>query len=165
MKRDNPFVLVAGCRDGVLLDTNVLLLLLIGSVNEDLIERCSRLRAYSAGDFRLLRLLLKDAHGFVVTPHVATETWNLAENSLTGEYEKQFKDIFASFLKSARETWVRVSLLAAEDYFKWLGVADAGIARIRRRRPIVVTDDSRLTRQLERQRALVVNFTHLRIWD
>ena len=60
---------------------------------------------------------------------------------------------------------MRVSLLAAEDYFKWLGVADTGIARIRRRRPIVVTDDSHLTRQLERQRAPVVNFTHLRIWE
>ncbi|NUQ78224.1 MAG: hypothetical protein HUU21_32240 [Polyangiaceae bacterium] len=162
---DSPFSRVAACRDGVLLDTNVLLLLLIGSVNEDLIEKCSRLRAYSARDFRLLRLLLKDAHGFVVTPHIATETWNLAENSLTGEYGKQFKDLFARFLENARETWVRVSLLAAEDYFKRLGVADTGVARIRRKRPIVVTDDSHLTRQLEKQGALVVNFTHLRVWE
>lgn len=69
------------------------------------------------------------------------------------------------FLENARETWVRVSLLAAEDYFKRLGVADTGVARIRRKRPIVVTDDSHLTRQLEKQGALVVNFTHLRVWE
>lgn len=159
---EETHALIAASRDGVLLDTNVLLLLLIGTVSEEQIERCSRLRGYSTGEFELLEFLLRDHRGFAITPHIATETWNLGENALNGAHQASFKKLFVEFLESARETWIPAERLVGESYFLHLGIADSGAARIRRRRPVVITDDVLLTVQLEKQGSKVVNFTRLR---
>ena len=66
---------------------------------------------------------------------------------------------------NARETWVKVNLLSKERYFAWLGVTDTGIVRVKRRQPVVVTDDGALTRQLEHERRQVVNFTRIRSFE
>jgi hypothetical protein len=159
---DDATKLVASCRDGVLLDTNVLLLLLVGRVDRTLIERCNRTRSYQPADFDLLACLLAKRHGYVLTPHVASETWNLGENRLSGDHQERFKSTFLLYAAEARETWVPVKLLVKENYFKRLGVTDTALIRVKRRRPVVVTDDLALTRQIERERRRVVNFTRLR---
>lgn len=156
--------LVASSRTGILLDTNILLLLLVGKVEKELVGNCSRLKAYSIDDFLLLEWLLMGDPGFAITPHIATETWNLGENALAGDHQTRFKSLFISYLENAREAWVPVKLLAGESYFPRLGVADSGAARIKRRRPVVITDDAKFTVQLETQRSPVVNFTWLRDW-
>lgn len=163
--RDEAFAQIASCRDGVLLDTNVLLLLLIGATDEALIASSRLKGAYTGSDYLLLASLVSRARGYVVTPHVATETWDLGNNWLSGEHQQRFKQHFVRFVQRSRERWVRTQLLVAEKYFLRLGVADAGIVWFKRRRPVVVTDDSGLSRQLESHRYSVVNFTHLRDFD
>lgn len=165
MSGDDPFVLVSQNRHGVLLDTNVLLLLLVGMIREDLVEKTTRVRAYSASDYRLLVSLLQKARGLITTPHVATETWNLGDNLLSGEYALHFRRNFVAFIVKAEERWVRTSELTASQSFLRLGVADSGLVHIKRRRPVIVTDDSGLTRQLEIDGMSVVNFTHLRTFQ
>lgn len=161
----DPFVLVAQSKHGVLLDTNVLLLLLIGMIREDLVEKTTRVRAYTADDYRLLRSLLREARGLTTTPHVATETWNLGDNLLSGDYAQRFKHNFVTFVAKAEERWVRTTELTTSRSFLRLGVADSGMVHIKRRRPVVVTDDSHLSRQLEADGLSVINFTHLRRFD
>lgn len=163
-RADKAQALIAASSDGVLLDTNVLLLFLIGSISEDQIDKSKhlRLRDYDKEDFDILKYILRYNRGFVITPHIATETWDLGENALSGHYLQAFKDLFSAFLLGARETWIPVERLLGESYFFRLGIADSGAARIKRRRPIVVTDDGKLARELEAQRKKVVNFTNLR---
>lgn len=153
---------VGSARGGVLLDTNVLLLLLVGRTDPDLINRCGRVRGYSADDYETLCELLRSARSLAVTPHILAETWNLGENALNGKHRDGFRDAFLEYVKVSREAWVNAAMLVAQRYFYSLGITDSAIVRIKRRRPVVVTDDGPLARQLETLRLPVVNFTHLR---
>ena len=62
----------------VAVDTNLLLLLLIGSVAPDFIDNHKRLRAYTLADFLLLEEDLKSADSLIATPNVLAELSNLA---------------------------------------------------------------------------------------
>lgn len=163
--KEEAFARVSSCRGGVLLDTNVLLLLLIGAIDEGLIATSRLKAAYTSRDYQLLVWLVSRAQRYIVTPHVATETWDLGTNWLSGEHQRRFKQHFVRFVQQSRERWVRTQALVAEKYFLRLGVTDAGILWFKRSRPVVVTDDSGLSRQLEDHRCSVVNLTHLRDFD
>lgn len=154
--------LIAASRDGILLDTNVLLVLLVGSVDEKLVGNVSRLRGYDAEDFRRLSDLVSNANRIVMTPHIAVETWNLADNMLYGSHKKSFMNAFGSLMIRSEERWTKTVEICKARHFSRLGVADTGIAIIKRRRPVVITDDSGLFRALGELGHRCINFTHLR---
>ena len=62
---------------GFFLDANLFVLLVVGSVGRDLIEKHRRLRAYSAEDYEILIDLLDRVERVLVTPNTLTETSNL----------------------------------------------------------------------------------------
>ncbi|MEZ5865688.1 MAG: hypothetical protein R3D25_17040 [Geminicoccaceae bacterium] len=69
------------CRlKAVLLDTNLLILLVIGAVDPRWIGRHKRSRAFVASDWRLLQDLI-DNKPILTTPHVLTEASNLLRKS------------------------------------------------------------------------------------
>ena len=71
--------LIARYRErGAVVDTNLLLLFLIGSYRVDLIRRFKRTQRYFPDDFHLLRRFLSEFRQIVVTPHILTEVTNLA---------------------------------------------------------------------------------------
>lgn len=65
-------------RATVALDTNLAVLLAVGTANPDYIEKHRRLRVYDKTDFLLLDELLGAADGIIWCPHVLAETSNLA---------------------------------------------------------------------------------------
>ena len=88
-------------KEGVLVDTNLLLLLLAGTVDRALIAKWKRTSTYDDDDFELLSDLLESHHGLVITPHVATEVSNLA-TSLSTQNHQQFFELFAGYLRQAK---------------------------------------------------------------
>lgn len=74
----------------VLLDTNLLLLLLIGSIDRGLLRSNKRVKKYSVHEYSLLRSILRDASGLVTTAHVNSQTSDLGAGSLTGRYRQKF---------------------------------------------------------------------------
>jgi hypothetical protein len=64
----------------VAIDSNLLLLLVVGIASRDYIEKHKRLKAYSLADFDLLVRQLSDASKVVLTPNTLTETSNLIEH-------------------------------------------------------------------------------------
>jgi len=110
----------------VLLDTNLLVLLCVGSVNPAHISRHKRLQSYDATDFQLLDELVGQAVGVLVLPNIATETSNLLR-----QISEPFRNAFLVSLRGliAHSTEIYISSQAAMDdalYFR-LGVADTAI--------------------------------------
>ena len=63
--------------EGYFLDTNLLVLLVVGSESRELISKHRRLRDYYAEDYDILCEFLENAKTLYVTPNTLTETSNL----------------------------------------------------------------------------------------
>ena len=64
-------------RTGLFIDANLLLLLIVGSVGEDLIAKHRRLAGYTAEDYDVLLQQIQPTDQVFVTPNTLTETSNL----------------------------------------------------------------------------------------
>lgn len=64
---------------GVLLDTNLLLLYLIGSFDLTLIKSFKRTAMYTEQEFQWLDEFTRKFSKIVVTPQILAETWNFLE--------------------------------------------------------------------------------------
>ena len=62
---------------GFLIDTNLLVLLVVGNVNPDLIAKHRRLDGYTVAGYEALRDLINLADRVFLTPNTLTETSNL----------------------------------------------------------------------------------------
>ena len=62
---------------GLLVDTNLLVLLVIGALNPDQISDHKLTSKYSAVDYRLLKSFVDRFKLVVTTPNILTETWGL----------------------------------------------------------------------------------------
>jgi hypothetical protein len=60
-------------RGGVLIDSNLLLLLMIGAIDRDRITTFKRTQKYSSDDFELLQQLVSKFSKIVTTPQILTE--------------------------------------------------------------------------------------------
>ncbi len=152
----------------VLLDTNLLLLLLIGSIDQKQIDTNKRIGKYSAQEFLLLNEYLRDANALVTTEHVNSQTSDLGAGSLTGRYREEFLILLRSLhelntvnLMRADETNQPILSLGV-DILRVLGVADAGLINAARENNcVLLTDDLRLYLMAQRQGVEAVNFSHL----
>src|ERR1700674_3017507 len=62
----------------IILDSNLLLLFIVGTASRDYISKHKRLQAYRDVDFTLLTQMLAAAPKIVLTPNTLTEVSNLA---------------------------------------------------------------------------------------
>jgi len=97
------------CPEGLIVDTNILILFLIGSYDPTFVESCGILnnsnKKYSISDFELLKRLFKFFKKLVITPQVIAELSNL---SITGggicdEKLSHYLQTVINFLKVAEE--------------------------------------------------------------
>lgn len=149
---------------GVLVDTNLLMLLLVGAYDRDQVERTRRIRdKFRAEDFDILAAVLGQFETRVTTPHILTETSNLLAQQLSG-YVK--KEVFAIFARLVSTDWHErreaSSTLVNVTAFSWLGLTDIAIADAARDSYLVLTEDALLANHLGRLQVDVLNFTHLR---
>jgi hypothetical protein len=143
---------------GVFVDSNLLLLLIVGAVDPLLIEKHRRTSAYSQEDYILLTTLLQPVTHLLTTPHVATEVNNLL-GTLPDSF--RFTSLLRDILLRARESYERSSILVSDIVWQRLGIADTALTRVSKHR-LVLTDDLNLALTLERAGSNVINFNHLR---
>jgi len=75
----------------LLIDTNLLIVLLVGNTSEEFIAKVKPTRTYTVQDYRLLIKLIK-SFNVVTTPHILTEASNLCEKIEKFYKEKIFKN-------------------------------------------------------------------------
>jgi predicted nucleic acid-binding protein len=145
-------------RTGLLIDTNLLLLYLVGLLDRTRITRFERTEKYTPEDFDALVAIVGRFQRVVTTPHILAETSNLG-GQLGGKLHAAFFDVLATAITTLDEQYVR-SNDAMQGYRK-LGLTDAGIIHIARTY-LILTDDFPLSGYLQSIGADVINFNWVR---
>lgn len=148
---------------GLLIDTNLLLLLFVGLHNLTTIQRFKRTMQFTADDFNCLAGVIRLFKQVVTTPNVLTEVSNLL-----GQLPEPIRiPVFRGFslaIQPFQEHFTPSRELAHQRHFPNFGLTDIGIVQGAKGKFLVLTDDLRLAHYLGRQGIDVVNFNHLRTY-
>lgn len=147
---------------GLLIDTNLLLLYVVGAYDPASIPRHKRTDKFVAADYALLLNVFERFERVVTTPHILTET-----NNLAGQAPEHLKHgimrVFSVVAAQLSEAYTPARLLAGEESFVRFGIADCAVLYEARGKHLVLTDDFRLSQVLQHQGTDVINFNQLRI--
>lgn len=146
---------------GVLLDTNLLLVYLVGMFDPGRLTKFKRTAAFTPEDFYLLAQLLRFLGRIVTTPNILTEV-NSFSNQLPEALKKAYYAKFARQIVLMDEHYVGSELVSSLASFARLGLTDLGIETLARDRYLVLTDDLKLTYHLHALGIGAINFNHVR---
>lgn len=140
----------------VLVDTNLLLLYMIGSFQRLRIESFKRTNMFSVEDFDTLVAILAEFKVLVTTPHLLTEVNSLA-NALPEYLKSSWCEHFAMQTERFHEVLDPAVSIMKQATFNPFGLADAAIhcASVD---TLVLTEDFRLSGFLSSQGIQTLNF-------
>lgn len=151
---------------GVILDTNLLILLIIGSYDVDRIEKFGRTkdRGYTKQDFIFLVNFLKEFNAIYLTPQVLAELSNLTFNKiLENDFPVYLRSVIKS-IKDKREHYVPKDILLNANCFKF-GFTDSSIFELaKKEKLLVLTDDHPLSGFLSKNGMDCININHIKDW-
>ncbi|MDY8108602.1 hypothetical protein U0C82_05460 [Fulvimarina sp. 2208YS6-2-32] len=124
----------------LLLDTNLVVLLVVGMLGPQYIRSHKRLQRYDETDFAILKTLVAASSGLVFSPHILTETSNLLR--YVDEPLRSRLSLVLMRLIDTTEERVVASRTAAQDrHFSRLGLADCVLLHLARNDAVLLTDD------------------------
>lgn len=150
-------------RKGILIDTNILLLWLVGSTNKARITKFNRTQGFVAEDYELLVDIFQTFQKVLTTPNILTEVSNLI-NQLGEPERSQCFSIFARDIVQLDEIYIESHTIAATDKFTKFGLTDCGIAALAKGKYLVLTEDFKLANYLQKIGIDTVNFNNIRMW-
>ena len=145
----------------LIIDTNLLLLLIVGVTSRDYIRKHKRVDTFSESDFDLLHRIANDAKSVVVTPNILSETSNLAaqiRQPAKGEIARCMKDI----IELHPEEYIESAKASKRPEFVRLGLVDTAILETCRQGATLLTTDLSLYLAAEHAGYEAINFNHLR---
>ena len=147
---------------GYFIDTNLLVLLVVGSVGKELIEKHRRLREYSAEDYNILIKLLGRVERVYVTPNTLTETSNLLAQHRDPERSRFFEKL-RFIIQESKEITVASGVASSNRVFNRLGLTDAALLEvISPETPLVTVDLKLYLAAITSGREVALNFSHYR---
>lgn len=148
--------------NGLLADTNVLVLYVVGTVNRDRISTFKRTRRYDPEAYDLLRNIIDKFPCLYTVPHILAEVSNLTD--LEEPELERARLILAKTITLMRESSLPSVDAIRETAYRRLGLTDAAIAAVARQHNCtVLTDDLPLYVLLSNEGLPVINFTHARV--
>ena len=130
---------------GLLLDSNLLVLYVVGQADRRLVRSFKRTREFTDADFRLLFGLMASFSSLVTTPHVLTEVNGLT-NQLTGAHRQNVRAWIALDTPRWDERHAPAAALTGTAAFARLGLTDAALVSLARAPdgPFVLSTDGAL---------------------
>jgi hypothetical protein len=161
MKNDLKQLFARYRSTGILLDTNLLLLYLIGLLDPDRIELFKRTEKFSYEDFQILLRIMRPFKIIRTLPHVLAEV-----NSLSGQLHSNILPSFREICKAQIELFEEASpasiSASQRPEFRYLGLTDAAVIIESIGKLLVLTDDLPLYVALNKAGVDVLNFTAMR---
>ena len=146
---------------GYFVDANLLVLLVVGSLDRDLIGKHRRLREYSAEDYEILIDLLRPVR-VLVTPNTLTETSNLLAQHAEPERSRFFRRL-QFIIRESKEVVVASVDASVNSAFGRLGLTDAALLEaVSPDTPLITVDLDLYLTACARGEEVALNFTHLR---
>lgn len=166
MRFDNAHTLLAKYNGkNVLIDTNLLVLLLVGFVDPAYIRVFEKTQSYYVEDFELLRRILRGFKKIIVTPNILTEVSNLVNRVDIKRKKILWEYLHKIITEQAVEIYVNSeSVLNVEHSFKF-GLTDIGISMINEKDTLVLTADFDLWGLLQSKNIDTLNFNHVRPYN
>ena len=146
---------------GLLVDTNLLLLYIVGKYDPERIPKFKRTMSFTIEEFELLSRFLDLFEKLVTTPNVMTEVSNHLRQ-LPEYLRSSFFNDFAARLPSFEEHYRSSAVLASSPVFSRFGLTDCAIVDLVKESHLVLTDDFPLAGYLQSQQIDVIKFNHIR---
>jgi hypothetical protein len=145
----------------VLVDTNLMLLLAVGSTNRSYIAKHKRLQAYSAEDFDQLLAFVNGFSRLICCPNIWSEVSNFVRY-IAHPLSDEIAGTLTRLIERAEETYVSTRQAAARPEYRRLGISDAAMLQIAQSGGVLLTDDLPVYIAACSARYEAVNFNHLR---
>uniref|UniRef100_UPI0040571396 PIN domain-containing protein n=1 Tax=Candidatus Electronema sp. TaxID=2698783 RepID=UPI0040571396 len=146
----------------LLIDTNLLVLFVVGTAAKEYIAKHKKLTEFTVEDYDLLVKLIARASEVLVTPNTLTETSNLA--AYIGEPARsKVMDVLRRVSTGSQERYVPSSAAARRSEFIRLGLADAALLEATAaEKATLLTADFNLYHAALAKGSQALNFNHLR---
>ncbi len=147
---------------GFFLDSNLFVLLVVGSVGREFISKHRRLSAYSAEDYEILIKLLGRVERVYVTPNTLTETSNLLGQHADPERTRFFERL-RLIIQESKEVTVASVVASSNSAFNRLGLTDAALLEAATpETPLITVDFKLYLAAIASGREVALNFAHFR---
>lgn len=149
-------------RHGLLIDTNLYILLLVGRTNLDKVGFDKRTQEYDVDDFILLENTIARFDQRYTTPNIITETSNILGAGKKTTVHGVTSTFAGDIIMLQEEFPSSVACASAPGFYSF-GITDVAISLVAARNQILVlTDDFPLYSFLDGIKLPVLNFNHLR---
>ena len=145
----------------VVLDTNLLVLFVVGLVDPKYIAIHKRLRTYDADDFDLLRRIVSISGGLIVTPNTLSEASNLLKQ-INEPARTMIGRGFRQMIERVQEVYVESAIASARPEFLRLGLTDSAILHVGKDDVVLLSADFDLCIAAQSAGYEAQNFNHLR---
>lgn len=146
----------------LLIDTNLLVLFVVGTAAKEYIVKHKKLTEFTAGDYDRLVKIIARASEVLVTPNTLTETSNLVAYINEPARSKVLAVLRMVIASGSQERYVPSSVAAERKEFVRLGLADAALLEIAAKDVTLLTTDFDLYNIALAKGAQALNFNHLR---
>lgn len=143
----------------VILDTNLLVLFVVGITDPKYIAIHKRLQDYNKNDFSLLSRLVLSYESLVLNPHVLAETSNLA-GQITGPAKSKIYGKLGELIENCHEAFIESKRGVRLKEYRDLGVTDAVLLCASRDEHVIATVDGRLYGVALSLGYRAINFNH-----
>lgn len=148
----------------LVLDSNLLILFLVGSFNKDIIEKFKRTNKYVRNDFTVLVKFISFFQRIIATPNILTEVCNLCLSYNISSKNKLYP-VFHTLISELNESYIPTKEVSSLPSFPFLGVSDTAIIKLCEKGHLLLTDDFELYAFMSKNDMPVVNFNHIRSFD
>ncbi len=143
---------------GFFIDANLLVLLIVGSVDVRIIARHRRLGDYTATDYCNLLALLGRVNRILVTPNTLTEASNLLRQHREPERSRLMAQL-CHLIEESEEVVIASARAAAHPAFPRLGLTDAALLEaISPQTPLLTVDRNLYLSALAKEENAAVDF-------
>jgi len=147
---------------GILVDTNLMVLVAVGTYNKFRVETFKRTIQYTLNDLELMLRILAYFERRLTTPNILTEVDNLTRQLPESEH-KALAASFAQLVSGKFEVYVRSSQAAQHAAYLKLGLTDCATAVTAAEEEVmIITDDLRLSNILSHLGMDAININHIR---
>lgn len=158
----------------VIIDSNIMLLLVVGTTNKSYIKTHKRLQKFTEDNYDLLMSELGKYSEIILIPNIVTEVSNLIkqtnqdDNSEDKKHEVNRK-IYATFsrlIKDYKENYIKSIDAFESDHYIDLGITDSAILILAEKKkhegPVcILTDDYKLAGKANKKGGWAENFFQL----
>ena len=139
-------------------DSNLLVLLVVGSVDRGQVGKHRRAQSFTPEDYDRLLRMINALKRVLVTPNTLTE----ASNLLKSRNDHRFLDRLRLVIEESEEIVVVSAAAARNTAFPRLGLTDAALLEaVSEERPLITADFDLFWAASSKGRNAALNFTHL----